>query len=178
MPTVVLFVLLLLSAPTYAAATVILPADFITVVEGSDLIVAGRVVDVRSQLSPDQAIESFVTVVVDEMVKGQLARTVTFRTPNGTVGRYRRITVGAPEFQAGDRVVLFLRARLGGVPTLFGLSQGVYRVAATEAGDMVLPAPLLARGVDAERVVRGDPARRALPLGDFLRQVRTTLGAR
>jgi len=170
--------MLVLLAPARAFATVVLPADFATVVNGADIIVSGRVVDVRSQLTEARSIESFITVAVSETIKGEPNRTLTFRVPNGTVGRYRRITVGAPEFVEGDRVVLFLRARAPNIPTLFGLSQGVYRVAATETGDMVLPAPLLARGVAAERVVRGDPARKSLPLDDFLRQVRTAMVAR
>lgn len=156
-------------------ATVLLPADFTTVVRGADLIVSGRVVDVRAQLSAERAIESFVTVRVAETLKGGTRDVVTFRVPNGTVGRYRRITIGAPEFVEGDRVILFLRTSTSSVPTLFGLSQGVYRVATLAEGDMVLPAPLLARGISAERVVRGDPARAPLPVIDFLRQVRAVL---
>ena len=169
---------LVLLAPGRAFATVVLPADFATVVNGADVIVAGRVVDVRSQLTDSRSIESFVTVAVSDVLKGEPGRTLTFRVPNGTVGRYRRITIGAPEFMEGDRVVLFLRARAPGVPTLFGLSQGVYRVAATASGDLVLPAPVMARGVAAERVVRGDPARKPLPLAEFLGQVRAALEAR
>jgi len=174
----VLILVLMLLAPVRAFATVVLPADFATVVNGADVIVSGRVVDVRSQLTDARSIESFITVAVNETLKGEPNRTLTFRVPNGTVGRYRRITVGAPEFAEGDRVVLFLRARAPGVPILFGLSQGVYRVAATGSGDMVMPAPIMARGVAAERVVRGDPARKPIPLDDFLRQVRMTLESR
>jgi hypothetical protein len=61
------------------------------------------------------------------MLKGSPSRTVTFRVPNGQVGRYRRIVVGAPEFAVGEDVVVFLRGAAPAVPTLFGLSQGVYR---------------------------------------------------
>ncbi len=170
--------ILVLLASVRASATVVLPADFSTVVNGADVIVSGRVVDVRSQFTDARAIESFVTVSVSETLKGEPNRTLTFRVPNGTVGRYRRITMGAPEFVEGDRVVLFLRARAPNIPTLFGLSQGVYRVAASEGGDMVLPAPMMARGVAAERVVRGDPARKPLPLGEFLRRVRAVMEVR
>jgi hypothetical protein len=173
----VLLVLTLL-APATAAATVILPADFATVVNGADLIVAGRVVDIRSQLTEARTIESYVTVAVDQTLKGSTVRTTVFRVPNGTVGRYRRITIGAPEFDEGDRVVLFLHARAGRIPTLFGLSQGVYRIAQTDGGAMVLPAPVMSRGVAAERVVRGDPARRPMPLDDFIRAVQTAMVAR
>ena len=168
---------LLMSMPAVAGATVVLPADFATVVHGADVIVSGRVVDVRAMLTSERAIESLVTVAVDDALKGEPVRTVTFRVPNGTVGRYRRITMGAPEFVEGDRVVVFLRAQAPRVPILFGLSQGVYRVASTPDGDMVLPAPVMARGLAAERVVRGDPARQSLPLATFLTEVRRPLEA-
>ncbi len=168
--------LLLLTLATPAAATVLLPADFVTVVTGADLIVAGRVVDVRAQLADgSRTIESVVTVAVQESVKGATGNQVTFRVPNGQLGRYRRITVGAPEFVAGDRVVLFLRGRGPELPTLFGLSQGVYRVAGDGASAVVTPPAVLARGVAAERVVRGDPARRPLALPAFLAQVRSAM---
>ena len=133
-----------------ASATVLLPADFETVVTGSPLIVHGRVVEVRSALTgPRRAIESVVTLSVIESLKGNPGATVAFKVPNGQVGRYRRILVGAPEFEAGDEVVVFLHARAPALPPLFGLSQGVYRVA----------------GEGARRVVRGDGAR-----GDRVRQ--------
>lgn len=166
--------LLLLATP--ATATVLLPADFSTVVTGADLIVAGRVVDVRAQLADGaRTIESVVTVAVQESVKGMTGSQVTFRVPNGQLGRYRRVTVGAPEFSEGDRVVVFLRGRGPDLPTLFGLSQGVYRVMGDGATAIVTPPAVLARGVGAERVVRGDPARRPLALPMFLAQVRAVL---
>ena len=52
--------MLVLLAPARAFATVVLPADFATVVNGADIIVSGRVVDVRSQLTEARSIESFI----------------------------------------------------------------------------------------------------------------------
>lgn len=119
-----------LAVPSAASGTTIVPATFDEIVIGSDLIVHGRVVDVRSEMTASRrSIHSFVTVAVDEALKGRPGRTVTFRVPNGQVGRYRRVVVGAPEFTVGQEVVLFLRAAPPAVPTLFGLGQGVYRVA-------------------------------------------------
>jgi hypothetical protein len=160
-----------------ASATVLLPADFPTVVNESGVIVHGRVIDVRSALAgPQRTIESYVTVAVIAALKGDPGSTVTFVVPNGVVGRYRRILVGAPEFAQGDEVVLFLRGRAPAMPTLFGLSQGVYRVARNEAArPIVTPPPVLARGGGAERVVRGDPARRPLPLDAFAREVHAVM---
>jgi hypothetical protein len=74
-----------------------------------------------------RSIHSFVTVAVEERLKGSAGETVVFRIPIGQVGRYKRIIVGAPEFKVGDDVFVFLRGAGPAMPTLFGLSQGVYR---------------------------------------------------
>lgn len=160
-----------------ASATVILPADFSTVVSSATVVVHGRVVDVRSELTgAPRTIQSFVTVAVIEALKGQPAATVTFRVPNGRVGRYRRVLVGAPEFERGDEVILFLQGRAPAMPALFGLSQGVYRVARQADGRvLVTPPPVMTRGLASERVVRGDPVRAAMPVEQFAREVRAVM---
>lgn len=153
------------------SATLILPADFASVVTGVGVIVHGRVVDVRSVMTgPRRVIESVVTVAVLEALKGAPGPSVAFRVPNGQVGRYRRVLVGAPEFEEGDEVVVFLTGRPPAMPTLFGLSQGVYRVTRnTAARAVVTPAPVTG---GAGRVVRGDPARGPMPIEAFTREVR------
>jgi hypothetical protein len=141
-----------------ASATVLLPADLQTVVSESGVIVHGQVVDVRSMVAaPPHGIETLVTVAVVEAVKGNPGPRVTFRVPNGQVGRYRRVLVGAPEFAAGDEVVVFLRGGAPAVPSLFGLNQGVYRVARTGGAPTV--------------VMREGRTRGPLPLAAFMRQI-------
>lgn len=159
------------------SATVVLPADFVTVVNGSAGIVHGRVTDVRSELvEPGRTIQTFVTVDVIRTLKGAATGTVVFSVPNGQVGRYRRVVVGAPEFARGDEVVVFLRGSAPAVPALFGLGQGVYRVVRDAASrPFVTPPPVMARGVAAERVVRGDPVRQAMPVDVFAREVEAVL---
>lgn len=168
---------LVVSCSDVASATVLLPADFVDVVTGSSVIVHGRVAQVVSTLAgPRRSIESFITLDVIESWRGTPGPTVVFRVPNGQVGRYRRILVGAPEFEQGDEVVVFLQARAPAIPTLFGLSQGVYRVVHdANARALVTPPPVMARGVAAERVVRGDPARQPLPIDAFAREVQLVL---
>jgi hypothetical protein len=114
-----------------------------------------------------------VTVVVSEWIKGSPQTTVSFRVPSGQVGRYRRVVVGVPELSVGEDVVLFLSGRAPALPQVFGLSQGLYRIARTETGAVVLPPPV--SGSSAVRPTRGDPARRPLPVDAFLRDVRTIL---
>ncbi len=148
-----------------ASATVLLPADFQTIVTESGVIVHGRVVDVRSAVTaPPHGIESFVTVAVVDALKGNPGPSVTFRVPTGQVGRYRRVVVGAPEFAEGDEVVVFLRGRAPAVPALVGLSQGVYRVARQTGAPAV--------------VLRGAPARGPMPLETFAREIDSILERR
>jgi len=163
--------------PGAARATVLIPADFPELVTGSRAIVHGRVVDVRAQTTGDRrSIETLVTLTAVEHLKGSLGPTVTFKVPGGQIGRYRRVLVGAPVFGRGDEVIVFLGGRGPSIPYLYGLSQGVFRVARGGDGrDVVTPPPIMARGVGAERVVRGDPARRPVPVDEFARKVRDVL---
>jgi hypothetical protein len=99
--------------------------------------------------------------------------------PGGKVGRYRSVLIGAPTLERGEEVVLFLSARDPSTPYLLGLGQGVFRVNGTrESGDgLVTPVPLLAEALTSSRIVRGDPAHRALPLRDFSRLIASILAA-
>jgi hypothetical protein len=170
--------LMLLLETTPASATVYLPADFTEMVNASTFIVHGSVVDVRSETTSDRrAIVTYVTVDVAQPLKGTPGVSVTFLVPGGQIGRYERIVVGAPQFDRGDEVVLFLTSRGPSIPYVFGLSQGVYRVSRASGRALVVPPAVLVRqgeGNAAGRVVRGDPARRALPLDEFAREVRAT----
>jgi uncharacterized iron-regulated protein len=149
----------LLGSAALAYATVVLAADLQTAVAESSVIVHGRVVDVRSAVTaPPHGIDTFVTVAVVDALKGTPGSHVTFRVPYGQVGRYRRIVVGAPEFVEGDEVVVFLRGRVPAIPVVFGLNQGVFRVARL-AGEPV--------------VMRGSATRPVLPLETFAREIET-----
>jgi len=169
---------LILCAPSLSA-TVLLPAEFREIVTGSQIIVYGRITDVRAEWTNDRRrIESVVTLQPADFYRGTPAERVTFRVPGGQVGRYKSVTVGAPEFHAGDEVVLFLRARGPAVPQVFGLNQGVFRVRVDpRSGRRMVTQPILtARSSAPERVVRGAAHRQPLPLEQFATQVRSALG--
>src|SRR5688500_7638588 len=122
------------------SATVVVPAEFGEMVAASQTIVHGRVVDVRAQMSTGRrSIESIVTVQVASTLKGERRSEIVLRLPSGRVGRYRRITAGAPELTEGDEVVLFLEGRSPAVPMPFGLTQGVYRVLRQDGAGRVTP---------------------------------------
>ena len=161
---------------TAAGATVLLPADLGELARDAIAVARGRVAAVDPQWTGDRGtIETIVTIDVESYLKGSLGSTLRFRVPGGQFGRFRSIVVGAPEFEVDERVVVFLGARGPSVPHVLGLSQGVFRVsrAANNSGWFVTsPVPLPADGRTV-RVVRGDPTRRALALGDFEHTVRT-----
>src|SRR5687767_12992761 len=73
-------------------ATTVAPADFTEMVNGSQVIVHGAVVDVRAQASGGRGtIETLVSVAVVTTLKGQASPAVVFRVPGGQIGRYRRV---------------------------------------------------------------------------------------
>jgi hypothetical protein len=160
-------------------ATVLVPAEFREIVEGSQIIVYGRVVDVTPEWSDDRRrIDTLVTVEAGTYLKGGPGETVTFRVPGGQIGRYRSFMVGAPEFRPGDEAVLFLRAEGPSIARVFGLNQGVFRVRVdgqTGRRLVVLP-PLMARSDSPEIVMRGAAERQPLSLDAFAGQVRLAMG--
>ena len=91
-------------------ATVIVPAEFREVVDGSDLIAYGRVIDVHPEWADGRRrIDSIVTVDVMSWFKGGNESTLSFVVPGGEIGRYRQVMIGAPVFKPGDEAFLFLK---------------------------------------------------------------------
>jgi len=161
-----------------AHATVLLPAELGDLSREAWAIARGTVVAVEARWTDDRRrVETIVTLEAESSLKGALGATVQFRVPGGRLGRYRNIVLGAPEFAVGQRVVVFLGARGPRLPYLVGLGQGVFRLAPRDGGWMVTPPAVLpGAGTAPTRIVRGDPARRAVPLEDFEREVRMLAG--
>ena len=176
MVRVCVVIAMLLLAPSLRA-TVLLPADFREVVAGSQVIVHGRVLEVRPEWTADgRRIESVVTLEAGTYFKGGPGEQVTFRVEGGQIGRYKSVTIGAPVFSPGDEAVFFLAARGPSVPRIFGMGQGVFRVRVDAAGQRTVVTPaLLSSGHEHEVLRRGAPDRRALPIEAFAAQVRQAL---
>ena len=174
------FVLLLASclAPAALGATVLVPAEFREIVNGSQLIAFGQVVETAAEMSDDRKrIDTLVTLRVQTYLKGGPGETIVFRVPGGRVGRYRNLMIGAPMFEIGDEAVFFLKSTGGAGFHIFGLSQGLFRVRVDEATRrrIVVPPALMAKGTTPEVVVRGSTARRSVPLETFGAQVQAVL---
>jgi hypothetical protein len=171
-----LIVMLLCATSSVARATVYMPADLGELSRDAWAIARGRIVAVDAQWTDGRrTIETIVTLEPDAYLKGQSGSTVQFRVPGGVLGRFRNIVVGAPRFAVGQRVIVFLGARGPTVPYVLGLSQGVFRLTQSTAGEwMVSPSAILPTMQGP--IVRGSLALGPSPLADFERQVRALAG--
>lgn len=94
-------------------------------VERSDTIVAGEVLDMRAAWTADRR-EIFTTVTLrpDRRFKGGDRSLIRFRIPGGTVGDTRLTVTHSPVFSVGEQALVFLAGDSGRLP----------RVVAGEAG--------------------------------------------
>jgi len=160
---------------------VLIPADLGELSRDALAVARGRVAALDAQWTEDRGtIETIVTLDVETYLKGDFGSTLRFRVPGGALGRFRSVVVGAPEFAVDQRVVVFLGAHGPSVPYVLGLNQGVFRVsrAADNSGWFVTSPVLMPAAAGSVRIVRGDPSRRAVALGDFEQTVRTLAAGR
>jgi hypothetical protein len=164
--------------PASARATSVRALDFQTLTKNADVIAHGQVVALASQWASDRnAIETVVTVLVSDYLKGDLGAQIVFRVPGGKIGRLRSITAGAPVFEEGEDVIVFLASSGPAFPRIVGFNQGVFRVRLDESsGARLVASPLLAGEVTtATPLVRGDPSRKAVSLQQFQARVQSAL---
>jgi hypothetical protein len=152
---------------------------FEQLVDEATAVVYARVSDVRGRWTADRrGIESVVTLDPLRYFKGDLGDGVELRVPGGEAGGMLQVLPGAPVLREGDLVVAFLGSRGPSMPTLVGLTQGLFRVAVDgRSGTVyVTPPPLKASAVG--KIVRGAAERRALTIEAFAAEVRSLLEAR
>jgi hypothetical protein len=170
---------LLLAVAVPVRATVLIPADLGELSRDALAIARGRVASLDARWTEDRGtIETIVTLEVESYLKGSLGSTLRFRVPGGELGRFRSVVVGAPDFAVDQRVVVFLGARGPSVPHVLGLNQGVFHLsrAVDNSGWQVTSPVMWPATAGNVRVVRGDPSRRAVALGDFEQTIRALAG--
>lgn len=108
-----------------AGATVFVDMTEQKLTRMANAIVIGTVQAVDSVAGGNGAIDTYVTVQIEQSVKGHRGGQVVLRQPGGQVGDRLLWLAGAPRFAAGDRQLLFLSARRDGSvhTTALGLGQ-------------------------------------------------------
>ncbi len=174
MRTFIAVIVAVLVSSAAARATVLVASDVASLARDARAIARGRVVSVEARPTDDhRGIETIVTLDVETYLKGSLGSTLRFRVPGGELGRYRSVFVGAPQFAADQRVIVFLGAHGPSVPHILGLGEGVYRVAwSASSNSWVVTPPAAWPVAKVTPIVRGDPGRQPMALGDFEQRIR------
>jgi len=173
---VVAAIVIFLSAT--AGASVSVPIEFREMVATADLIVRGRVTDVRATRSDDAGVESVATVAVESALKGASDPFVYVRVPGGDLGRYRYVMTGAPVLRVNELAVFFLRRGADNALRPIGLSAGIYAVGREPSTGRPVVRPPVVADRTGTAAPRGDVRRTLLPVGDFESLVRLMLAAR
>ena len=136
------FLLLLISGACLifagtALATTVIPPSFDELVSRAEMIFQGSVTDVRSEWTGEGAqrhIMSYVTLKVEDAIKGNPGSTVTLRMLGGTVGGETMEVSDAPKFKVGDRDILFVENNGTQFVPLVGIMHGRFRVKKDNTG--------------------------------------------
>ena len=93
----------------------------------ADQIFTGEVVGVASQVNARRTgIFTFVTIEVDEYLKGGRRGVLTLRFLGGEAEGYRLTVPGSPEFHLGEEVLVFSDGGAGRIPTVLGMAAGKF----------------------------------------------------
>jgi len=115
----------ILAAPL--AATTVVKMDLPRLVSTADHIVQGRVESVETR-GEQNKIYTYVSVVIDESIKGNGRRAVVIKQLGGTFGNTIYSIAGMPHFRKGDQVILFLKVRKDTAFDVVGMNQGKYEI--------------------------------------------------
>ncbi len=155
-----------------AHALTLTPVTFEEIVAEATAVVYARVAEVRGRWTADRrAIESIVALDALRYFKGDLGEHVAIRLPGGEAGGFVNVLPGVPVLHEGDLVVLFLGSKGPVMPSIVGLTQGVFRVAVDPRAGTALVTPPPLKASAAGRVIRGAANRRALTLDAFAAEV-------
>ena len=112
-----------------ASSTTVVPLTFDNVVSKAELIFVGQVIDRRSTYASGRArlIVTDVTFDVLRVIKGSAGLRTQLTFLGGRVGSEGLIVSGMPQFEIGDRDMLFVSDRIAASP-LVGFWQGRFRI--------------------------------------------------
>ena len=108
-------------------ATTVERMELPQLVSASDNIIQGRVESLEARYEGNR-IYTYVSIVVEDPLKGERRRAVLLRQPGGTIGGKRTWIPGMPQFKPGNQVIVFLRDRRDGTFDVAGLNQGKYDI--------------------------------------------------
>ena len=162
----------LLCAPV--DATIFVPMAVEDLTRSSPVVVIGTV-DSVTGLDSDGRVFTLASVVVEQVLKGDLTDSViTLKENGGATADRQEIIFGAPSYQPGERVLLFLTTRADGSLRTNQLAMGKFLVE-TDAAGVPRAAQHFGAGTTVVIPPGGTPPGSPVPLDNLLRGVRSAL---
>jgi hypothetical protein len=118
-------------------ATTVIPPTFDELVTRADAIFEGTVTGLRSEWTGEGAnrhIVTYVTLKVEDAIKGPAVAKYTIRMFGGTVDGQTMEVTDAPRFKVGDRDILFVEHNGTQFIPLVGIMHGRFHVQPNENG--------------------------------------------
>lgn len=101
--------------------------SFDRLIDEADVIVKGRVEEVKTRQASDRRfVTTVVTVSVVSQFKGAEVSSITIDQPGGSMGDVVQGVPGLPEFSAGEDVIVFLKRQRSGAYSIVGGKQGKF----------------------------------------------------
>jgi hypothetical protein len=117
----------ILAAPAFA--TTVARLDMEQLVQRADLIVQGHVQSVYSQWDEARRLVfTYISIRVDEPLKGERRQSVLIRQVGGTVGTIQMSIAGVPQFKSGEMAIVFLKRQGDSTFQVVGMNQGLYEI--------------------------------------------------
>lgn len=124
-----LILFIALAAASFVQASTAEKLSFDRLIGAADLIVKGRVEELKTRQSPDRrSVTTVVTIAVANHFKGAKVSSVTIEQPGGSMGEVAQGVPGLPEFFTGEEVIVFLKQQRNGAYSIAGGKQGKFSV--------------------------------------------------
>lgn len=124
-----LILFIALVAASFVQASTAEKLSFDRLIGEADLIVKGRVEELKTRQAPDRrSVTTVVTVAVANQFKGAKVSSITIEQPGGSMGEVAQGVPGLPEFSAGEDVIVFLKRQRSGAYSIVGGKQGKFTV--------------------------------------------------
>ncbi|MGH2689497.1 MAG: hypothetical protein ACRDKW_11900, partial [Actinomycetota bacterium] len=159
--------LTLIAHATSVFASVVVPIPDDDLIDGADAVVVGHVSRITSHEDTSGDISTYVTLGIDEVLKGALwGSEITIREAGGGVGDRHAWVSANPEFEVGEPVLVFMDQRQDGTLRTYHLYLGKFTVVTDPASGDRVAVRTVPAGVT---VVPPWPAAALVPLVDFAR---------
>jgi hypothetical protein len=172
----VLIALLIFAKQSTATTAVMLTDELL--ITSSRVILIGEIQSLKSQWDAgNQNIYTYVKLHVSRTIKGELqSDQIVFKQLGGRVGDDITVIFGAPEYQVGQRVLLFLDTANDGTLRIAHLFQGKYDINDDQASGQSLVVRKIDRdSVDLLGPQEGPDITNKTTLGGFTQKIKNVL---